>query len=142
MKCSKLLFLFVGLLLLLACGREKANTKKAEARDSLAIDSLRLHEKAERTRDALAPSWFVKPPAGENAIFAVGKGISGASTIARKKAILKAQVALAEQLQKEKSGTEPDSLSLLVNQSYVVREYRLKRDKHWQYYVLMKMPKH
>ncbi len=132
------ILIIIGLMFLISCTK-KQEEKRPVTTDSLSVDSLHTGNSANQ-QSMEGPQWIKTPPSQEGFIYVVGKGESRSKTIAREKAIMNAQVALAEMLKKEKSGTSPDSLNVYLKMSHVAKEKSLKKGKHWQHFVLVEMP--
>ena len=72
-------------------------------------------------------------------LYSVGRASSSRITIAREKALMQAQVALANELAK-KQGIPTDSLNIILHHSHVAKETQMKRGNRWYSYVLLEMP--
>ncbi len=96
------------------------------------VDSLKL-----AAHGANAPAWFKQMPQREGFHYALGQATSSDRMLAREKAIMNAQVAMAESLK-----IKADNKPALLRFSHIAKEQALKKGKRWHYFVLLEMPTH
>ncbi len=120
----------------MSCGKsEKPSKNHASGSDSLAIDTLQTSQTMKR--NVFVPDWFKSRPQREGFYYAFGRANSSSKMIAREKAIMNAQIALAESLK-----IKADGKPALLRFSHITKEQALKKGKRWHYFVMMEMPKH
>lgn len=152
----KRLFLVLGLLsvLLSACAKQKEEQPAAAdstAADSVTSDSARL-QKSE-TLGVSAPAWYAALPHEAGVLYAAAHGRSLRASIARDKAVMRAQRQLAEKLEMltqndttestahggAKAEEEPLQETQLIK-AKIIKQKQVKKGKFWYVFVLMELP--
>ena len=148
--------LFSGILvflILVACEKtSRHDLNKSDSSivaDSARTDSVLLIENAEN-----APSWYLAIPEKEGFIYAIGMAKSRRANIASDKALLNAQVSLAEKLKRQglnivngegenaigaDSDPDNDNLSIIMKDVMVKNKKQLKVSDIWYSYVLLEL---
>ena len=149
----KLFFSILVFLILVACEKTSRNdlskSDSSIVADSARTDSVLLIENAEN-----APSWYLAIPEKEGFIYAIGMAKSRRANIASDKALLNAQVSLAEKLKRQglnivngegenaigaDSDPDNDNLSIIMKDVMVKNKKQLKVSDIWYSYVLLEL---
>ena len=149
----KLFFSILVFLILVACEKTSRNdlskSDSSIVADSARTDSVLLIENAEN-----APSWYLAIPEKEGFIYAIGMAKSRRANIASDKALLNAQVSLAEKLKRQglnivneegenaigaDSDPDNDNLSIAMKDVMVKNKKQLKVGDIWYSYVLLEL---
>ena len=149
----KLFFGILVFLLLVACEKTSRNdlskSDSSIVADSARTDSVLLIENVE-----YAPSWYLAIPEKEGFIYAIGMAKSRRANIASDKALLNAQVSLAEKLKRQglnivngegenaigaDSDPDNDNLSIIMKDVMVKNKKQLKVGDIWYSYVLLEL---
>ena len=149
----KLFFSILVFLILVACEKTSRNdlskSDSSIVADSARTDSVLLIENAEN-----APSWYLAIPEKEGFIYAIGMAKSRRANIASDKALLNAQVSLAEKLKRQDlnlvngegenaigadSDPDNDNLSIIMKDVMVKNKKQLKVGDIWYSYVLLEL---
>ncbi|MEJ2052638.1 MAG: hypothetical protein P8X42_01845, partial [Calditrichaceae bacterium] len=146
--------IFIGLLLcviLIGC-LDKDQTETSKADSTKTADSLQNNLMPESDIIAIAPEWFKKLPEKNGFLYASALGKSQRNSIADSKAMMKAQVILAEKLKNtgEYNNIQRDHLSLgadkdpvdndmsVTLKNVIVKDKkRIKAGKLWYSFVLV-----
>lgn len=149
----KLLFILFLFLIFASCEKnnknDRSNTDTTNVSDSTKSDSSLSIENQEH-----APSWFKSLPKKEGYIYATGTAASRRANIASDKALLYAQIRLAEKLKKlrldsgiregEKAigaDSDPgsDNLSITMQDVMTKNKKQVKSGDLWYSYVLLEL---
>lgn len=135
------LFVVLLLITLLSCRHtgEKAHDG-SDAGDGVAQTEQNLGQNT-RVLDLSAPAWYNHPPTSDSLFYGVGVGESLDWSTAERKAIMEAQVQLAEQINDPKTvGNTTTTEATLYDVTVVQKIGKNKGDKH-QIYVMLSTKK-
>ncbi len=128
MRFRNMLKLALVLFILTTACKQKQSEKQTNNPDTLATNVVDKKNEGQNV-----PEWFRRVPQREGFVYAVGQASSKRPELARKKALLKAQTALAEKAGSVEKGVELKSV-------HVIKEHQVKQGARWQCYVLMEAP--
>ncbi len=136
---KKLIFISILLFTFFSCKKEKepdqgvkTQTDQEKVTDSLAV--------APEAKGGAGPEWFRNPPQKDDFVYSVGEASSKRPEMARNRAIMNAQVLLAQEMAKQFGGLKPDSLEQVIRFSRVIKEKQIKKGSLWHSYVLLEAP--
>ena len=130
-------------------GKDFNNTDSTAVVDSLMQDPILATEVLEQ-----APEWYTILPEDEEYIYAIGVAKSRRANIASEKAVMKAQVSLAEKLKElelisdteeseQSLGADSDpadgNLSVMLQDVMIKEKKQFKSGKLWYSFVLLEM---
>ncbi len=149
----KILFVIFIVILLISCEKtkrsERNSTDTTNVIDSLKADTSMLIEVIEH-----APSWFKSIPKEEGYIYAAGTAKSRRANIASDKALLNAQVSMAEKLKKLRLGSDTihgeevigadsdpsnENLSITMQDVMIKNKKQIKSGDLWYSYILLEL---
>lgn len=149
----KILFIILSAILLFTCEKTEQSYRitpdTSGIVDSLKIDSSFSVEELEQ-----APSWFKSLPEKEGYIYATGTAKSRRANIASNKALLNAQVSLAEKLKEMGLGSNiihgeqsigadsdlsNDNLSITMQDVMIKNKKQIKSGNLWYSFVLLEL---
>lgn len=130
---KRILFIIALVSVFSACTQK--DEKKNSDNNQIACDSLK------KATDSDAPDWYNNPPASDNKYyFGIGKGTSKDMSIAERKAVMQANLNLAEQITASTStnGTTTTTEATLVDVS-IEKKTCKKVESTYNTYILVKM---
>ncbi|NOX89821.1 MAG: hypothetical protein GXO77_12425 [Calditrichaeota bacterium] len=136
---KKLFFIAILLFAFFGCKKEKEpdqgatiQTDRGEVTDSAAV--------VPEVKEGAGPEWFRNPPQRDDFVYSVGEASSKRPEMARNRAIMNAQVLLAQEMAKQFGELKPDSLEQVIRFSRVIKEKQIKKGSLWHSYVLLEAP--